>query len=112
MINHLEGQVLKRLICETKLSFTWIVITALIALGSSTCFGQEDFSEFRDQGTRPSLNLTPSDKSWVFFDLPLGKYRFDTSVQLEEISENRVLSVENDIGLEQKALSLQFSIRW
>ena len=104
---------MKRLISQIKLSFTLIIITALIALGSSTCFAQEDFSEFRNQGTMPSLNLTPpSDKSWVFLDLPLGKYRFDTSVQLEEISENRVLSVENDIGLEQKALSLQFSIRW
>jgi hypothetical protein len=96
-----------------KSSVIGIVIIALIALVSSTCFAQEDFSEFRDRGTVASLYLTPpSDKPLVFFDLPLGKYRFDTSLQVEQVYQNKVSPIEDDRGFEQNALSLRFSIRW
>jgi hypothetical protein len=89
------------------------VIIALIVLASSACFAQETFSEFRSQGTMAFPNLISlSDKSLVFFDLPLGKYRFDTSLQIEPVPQNKVSPIEDDKGFEQNDLSLRFSIRW
>ncbi len=96
-----------------RLFFTLMVIAGVFTLGLSTCFAQEDFLIFKKQGGFVSSNLTsPSDKSWVFFDLPLGKYRFDTSVQLDQMDENRVSPTGHDKTLEQSILSLRFSIKW
>jgi hypothetical protein len=90
-----------------------MVIIASLALASATCFAQEDFSEFRNLGTIPSSNLTSTPgKSLVFFDLPLGKYRFDTSLQVEQWDPKKISPAEDDRGFDQNALSLQFSIRW
>jgi hypothetical protein len=96
-----------------KISAIRLAIMALIVLVSSTCFAQETFSEFRSQGTMAFPNLTsPTDKSLVFFDLPLGKYRFDTRLQVEQLDPNKVSPIKDDGGFDQNALSLQFSIRW
>jgi hypothetical protein len=104
---------LKRLIRMKKVPVIELVIIALIVLVSSPCLAQETFLEFTSQGTMAFTNLTsPPDKSMVFFDLPLGKYRFDTSVQVEPMPQNKVSPIEDDRGFDQNALSLQFSIRW
>jgi hypothetical protein len=96
-----------------RVSVLVMTIIALMALASSICFAQENVSRFKNQETYLSSNpAPPSDKSWVFLDLPLGKYRFDTSVQIEQMDQNKVSPVENEKGLEQNALFLHFSIRW
>ena len=78
-----------------KVSFMLTVIIALLALTLSTCLAQENILRFNNQGTEASPNLTPpSDKPWVFFDLPLGKYRFDTGVQVEQMHQNKVSPIE------------------
>ena len=63
-------------------------------------------------GRRCSLFIPPSDNSWDFLDLPLGKYRFHTSVQLEQTNQSKVSPPETNGVLDQKALSLHFSIEW
>ena len=104
---------MKRLNRMKRMFFTLLVIAGMLAFALSTCFAQEEFLTLRKQGGIVSSNLTPpSDKSWVFFDLPLGKYRFDTSVQLEEMDQNKVSPTEHDKTLEQGVLSLHFSIKW
>jgi hypothetical protein len=96
-----------------RLFFILTAIAVVLALALSTCFAQEEFLTFKKQGAFVSSDLTPpSEKSWVFFDLPLGKYRFDTSLQLEEMDQNKVSPTEHDKTLEQGVLSLQFSIKW
>ena len=104
---------MKRLNRMKRMLFILMVTAGVLALALSTCFAQEDFLTFKKLGGFVSSNLTPpSDKSWVFFDLPLGKYRFDTSVQLEEMDQNKVSPTEHDKTLEQGVLSLHFSIKW
>jgi hypothetical protein len=94
-------------------ALTLMMVIGVIALGLSTCLAQEDVSRFKNQETYLSSNHVPSaDKSWVFLDLPLGKYRFDTSVQIEPMEQNKVSPVENEKGLEQNTLFLHFSIKW
>ncbi len=90
-----------------------MVIAGMLGLTLSTCFAQEDFLTIKKQNGFVSSNLTPpSDKSWVFFDIPFGKYHFNTSVQLEEMDQNKVSPTEHDKTLEQSILSLHFSIKW
>ncbi len=87
-----------------------IVALALVVL---PCFAQEDFSKLEKQGDVSSLNTTPPpDSSWVFLDVPLGKYHLDTGLQLEQMNPNKLSATENEKSIEQKALTLQFSIKW
>jgi hypothetical protein len=96
-----------------RVAHTLILVIVLTALGLSTCLAQEDVSRFKNQEANLSSNPPPpSDKSWIFLDLPLGKYRFDTSLQIDQVEQNRVSPVENEKGLEQNALFLHFSIKW
>jgi hypothetical protein len=96
-----------------KMPFILMIILAVLALASSACLAQGDFLKLENQGSTISSNLTsPSDSLWVFLYLPLGKYRFDTSIQLDQMNQNKVSPTENDKTLEQKALTLQFSIKW
>jgi hypothetical protein len=96
-----------------KMPFILMVILAVLALASSTCLAQGNLPKTENQGTHVSTNLTsPSDNSWAFIYLPLGKYRFDTSIQVDQMNQNRVSPVENDNPLEQGVLILQFSLKW
>ncbi len=112
-MNSSEVQLLKRSNRIKKVSLLVMVIAGVLALTWSTCFAQVDFPKSEIQGGGTSPNLTaPSGKSWVFWDLPLGKYRFDTSVQLEPMDQKMISPPENDKSLEQKVFFLDFSIRW
>jgi hypothetical protein len=96
-----------------KMSFLLTVIAVVCSLALQGCLAQRDFLKSENHGDMAALiSTTPSDGSWVFIYLPLGKYRFDTSVQLDQMNENKVSPEENDNSLEQKALTLQFSIKW
>jgi hypothetical protein len=89
-----------------------MVIVGFVALEGSTCSGQDHFLKVQQQGVIRSHNLTlPTDNPWFFGDLHPGKYRFDTSVQLEPMNQNKVSPAENDKGFERKTLSLHFSLR-
>jgi hypothetical protein len=102
-----------RLTWLKKISLTLMVIVALVTLATSTSFALDHFFELQRQGNIPFPNLTlPADGSWFFLDFRLGKYHFDTSVQLEPMIENKLFPAENDKEIEQKALSLRFSLRW
>jgi len=95
------------------MSFILTVIAAVFILALPGCLAQRDFLILESQGGIAAFNPTPpSDGSWVFLYLPLGNYRFDTSVQLDQMNENKVSPKENDNSLEQKAFTLQFSLKW
>jgi hypothetical protein len=67
----------------------------------------------KTQGNTLSRNLTTaSDSPLLLFDLPLGKYRFDTSIQLDQVDQKKISPLDTDTGLKQKTFFLQFSIRW
>jgi hypothetical protein len=96
-----------------KMSFLLTVIAAVFTLTLPGCFAQRDFLKLESHGAFAAYNPTPpSDGSFVLLDLPLGKYCFDTSVYLDEMNGNKVSPEENDNSLEQKALTLQFSLKW
>ena len=92
--------------------FILLANIALIALGLWPCFAQEGVLKFQDRGEIVSFLSPPSDNSWAVLDLPLGKYRFHTSVQLEQMNQSKVSPPETNGVLDQKALSLNFSIGW
>ena len=92
--------------------FILLANIALIALGLSPCFAEEGVLKFQDRDGIVSFLSPPSDNSWAFLDLPLGKYRFHTSVQLEQMNQSKVSPPETNGVLDQKALSLNFSIGW
>lgn len=96
-----------------KMPFIWMVVLAVLVLASSTCLAQGDLPGPEKQVSSVTSNLTPpTDSSFVFMYLPLGRYRFDTSIQLDQMNHNRVSPVENDHPLEQGAFLLQFSLKW
>ncbi len=95
-----------------KVLFVLSAGVGLITLGLSPCFAQEGAPMFQTQDGIVSFLSPPSDKSWSFLDLPLGKYRFHTTVQLEQVDQNKVFPPETDGGLDENGLSLHFSIEW
>jgi hypothetical protein len=96
-----------------KISLILVVFVALVTLAPLPGLAQDHFLKLQKHGAIPSATLTlPTDGSWFFGDFRLGKYYIDTSVQLEPMNQNKFSPAENDKGLEQKALSLRFSLRW
>jgi hypothetical protein len=96
-----------------KMTFLLMVIAVVSSLALPGCLAQRDFLKLENHGDMAALiQPPPSDGSWVFLYLPLGKYQFDTSVQLDQMNENKVSPEENDNSLDQKTLTLQFSIKW
>jgi len=95
-----------------RLLFVLLSSFVIVALGLSPCFGQEGILRLQDRGGILPFLSPPSDNSWDFLDLPLGKYRFHTSVQLEQTNQSKVSPPETNGVLDQKALSLHFSIEW
>jgi hypothetical protein len=96
-----------------KLPFILMVILALLTSTGSACFSMEAFLPLQDQDGIDSPNPSPpSNSSWIFLDLPLGRYRFDTGLRLDQMNQSRVSPAENDHPLELQALTLQFSLKW
>jgi len=89
------------------------VIIGVLALAFSSCFAQEGFSKLGRHGNAFSSNLTPpSEKSLTFFELPLGNYQFETSVQLNQIDQSKISPTDMEGAIKKDFFSLQFSIKW
>jgi hypothetical protein len=96
------------------MSFLLTVIAVVCSLALPGCLAQRDFLISESLVARTAFNQTPLSEngSLVFLFLPFGKYRVDTSVQLDQMNGNKVSPKENDNSLDQKDLTLQFSLKW